>query len=311
MTIAVVTGSAGFIGSNLVRALLEQGHVVRGVDDFSTGRQGNLEGIRDTDDFTLYERDIARDDLDDVLDGAETVFHQAAIPSVPRSIENPRATTRANCLGTTALLEAAVDAGVETVVVASSSSVYGSSGDLPKREDQPVAPGSPYALSKYWTEQLAMQYADLYELQTIALRYFNVFGPRQDPRSDYAAVIPKFISLMLDNERPPIFGDGEQSRDFTFIDNVVHANIQAAESDVSGEVFNIACGDRITVNALVERLNGVLGTSLEPRYDDPRPGDVRHSHASIEKATQMIGYEPIDEFEAGLEQTMQYYRANS
>lgn len=311
MTIAVVTGAAGFIGSNLVGALLEQGHVVRGVDDFSTGRQVTLEGIRDTDDFTLYEHDIARDDLDDVLEGADTVFHQAAIPSVPRSIENPQATTRANCLGTTALLEAAVDAGVETVVVASSSSVYGSSGDLPKREDQPVAPESPYALSKYWTEQLAMQYAELYELQTIALRYFNVFGPRQDPQSDYAAVIPKFISLMLDNERPPIYGDGEQSRDFTFIDNVVHANIQAAESDISGEVFNIACGDRITVNALVERLNDVLGTSLSPRYDDPRPGDVRHSQASIEKAKQMIGFEPIVKFEAGLERTMQYYRSNS
>jgi len=197
---------------------------------------------------------------------------------------------------------------VESVVVASSSSVYGSGGQLPKHEEQAVNPESPYALSKYWTENLAVQFSELYGLNTVALRYFNVFGPRQDPSSNYAAVIPKFANILLNGNQPPIYGDGEQSRDFTYIDNVIQANVKAAESGVGGEVFNIACGDRITVNELVDKLNNIIGTGIEPLYEDPRPGDVKHSHADISKAKSQIGYEPQVTVDQGLTQTIEYLK---
>lgn len=310
MPTSVVTGAAGFVGSNLVSELLDRGHAIRGIDNFQTGRRENLDEAVDRDGFELFERDIARDDLGDPLEGADYVFHQAAVPSVPRSVDDPQTTTEANCLGTTRLLVAARDSDVESVVVASSSSVYGSGGELPKREDQPVEPESPYALSKYWTERLAVQFSDLYGLQTVALRYFNVFGPRQDPTSQYAAVIPKFVRTMLDGERPSIYGDGEQSRDFTYVENVLRANVLAARSDVSGEVFNVACGERTTINELVDLLNEEMGTDIEPVYEEPRPGDVRHSHADISKARETLEYDPDVGFEEGLRRTIAAIRAS-
>lgn len=306
MPTSVVTGAGGFIGSNLVRKLLDLDHDVRGIDNFRTGRRSNLAGV--DEGFTLYERDLATDDIHDVVDGAEYVFHQAAVPSVPRSIDDPRLSVEANCTGTTELLLAARDAGVERVVVASSSSVYGSSEELPKREDQPISPESPYALTKYFTEELAMEFADFYDLDTVALRYFNVFGPRQDPSSDYAAVIPKFIRMMLDGQEPTIHGDGGQSRDFTHIENVLQANVKAATSDVGGDVYNVACGDRITINDLVSSLNDILGTDFAGVHTDPRPGDVRHSKADISKARDEIGYEPDVSFREGLERTVDFIR---
>ena len=304
MPTSIVTGAGGFIGSNLVRELLDRDHTVRGVDNFQTGRRENLDDVTD-DAFELYERDLAEGDLEDIFDGVDYVFHQAAVPSVPRSIDNPRLSVNANCTGTTEMLLAARDADVERVVVASSSSVYGSGGELPKHEEQPINPESPYALTKYFTEELAMEFSEFYGLDTVALRYFNVFGPRQDPSSDYAAVIPKFIRMMLDGEQPTIHGDGGQSRDFTYIENVLQANVKAATSDVGGEVYNVACGGQVTINELVDTLNDVLGTDLEGVHTDPRAGDVRHSHADISKAREEIGYEPVVEFREGLERTVE------
>ncbi|WP_353635035.1 SDR family oxidoreductase [Halobacterium sp. NMX12-1] len=309
MPTALVTGVAGFIGSNLADALLDRGYAVRGVDNFETGREQNLEALHADDDFTFHEADIRdAETIADVTEGVDYVFHQAAVPSVPRSVEDPVTSTDANCTGTATVLDAARKADVDTAVVASSSSIYGSTEQLPKVESMTEQPESPYALSKYYTEKLALQAGDLYNIDTTALRYFNIFGPRQDPNGDYAAVIPKFISLMLDGERPVIYGDGEQSRDFTFIDNAVQANILAAESDVTGEAFNVGCGGRVTINELVDTLNDVLDTDIDPVYDDPRPGDVRHSHADISKAEKLLGYDPDVSFAEGLEATIPYYR---
>jgi UDP-glucose 4-epimerase len=227
---------------------------------------------------------------------------------VPRSVDDPVTTTDVNCVGTATVLDAARDTEVETVVVASSSSVYGFETGVPNVETMAPQPESPYALSKYHTEQLAMQAHALYNIDTVALRYFNVFGPRQDPDSDYAAVIPKFIDLILEGERPVIYGDGEQSRDFTYVENVIDANVLAAESEAGGEVFNAACGERITVNELVDALNDILGTDLEPIYDEPRPGDVRHSQADPSKIRGTLGFEPVVGFREGLERTVERVR---
>ena len=310
MSTALVTGVAGFIGSNLATELLDRGYTVRGVDNFETGRRSNLESLTDDADFTFVEGDIRNKELlADIVDGVESVFHQAAVPSVPRSVDDPVTSTDANCTGTATVLDSARRAGVETAVVASSSSVYGSSETLPKVETMDEHPESPYALSKYYTEKLAIQFSDLYGIDTAALRYFNIFGPRQDPNGEYAAVIPKFINLMLDGERPVIYGDGEQSRDFTYIDNAVEANILAAEGDVTGEAFNVGCGGRVTINELVTYLNEELGTDIEPQYDSPRPGDVPHSHADISKAEELLGYEPEVGFQEGLKRAIEYYQS--
>jgi len=309
MTTALVTGVGGFIGSSLAEALLEWGDEVRGVDNFATGKRENLERLKWRDGFSFFETDIRdANSVAEVIEGVDYLFHQAAVPSVPRSVEDPVTTTDANCTGTATVLDAARREGIDTAVIASSSSVYGSSEELPKVETMRPSPESPYALSKYYTEQLAVQCSDLYDIDTVALRYFNVFGPYQDPQGEYAAVIPKFIRLMLDGERPVIYGDGEQSRDFTYIENVVQANILAAEGDVTGEVFNAACGGRVTINELVETLNGLLGTDLDPIYDDPRPGDVKHSHADVSKAWELLGYDPEVKFSDGLERSIEFYR---
>jgi len=309
MSTALVTGVAGFVGSNLAEELLERGYTVYGVDNLATGRQQNLRTLTDYDRFTYREADIRDADLiRPMAEDAEYVFHQAAVPSVPRSVDDPVTSTEANCTGTAMVIDVARQSDVDTVVVASSSSVYGSTTELPKRESMEPNPESPYALSKYYTEKLALQSSDLYDIDTVALRYFNIFGPKQDPHGAYAAVIPKFIRLLLEGDRPVIYGDGEQSRDFTYIDNAVQANIKAAEGDVSGEAFNVGCGDRFTVNELVSELNDLLGTEIEPKYDDPRPGDVRHSHADISKAEELLDYDPVVEFREGLERTVEYYR---
>jgi nucleoside-diphosphate-sugar epimerase len=309
MPTALVTGAAGFIGSNLAEALLDRGYRVRGVDDFATGRRSNLEPLSPREDFSFREADIRdADAMADAVAGVDSLFHQAAVASVPRSVEDPVRSTDANCTGTATVLDAARRADVDTAVVASSSSVYGASEELPKVETMPATPESPYALSKYFTEELALQFSDFYDIDTVALRYFNIFGPRQDPEGQYAAVIPKFVSLMLDGDRPVIFGDGEQSRDFTYVDNAVQANVLAAEGDVTGEAFNVGTGGRVTVNELVDALNGTLDTDLDPIHDDPRPGDVRHSHADVSKAAELLGYEPDVDFEAGLARTVEYYR---
>ena len=310
MPTALVTGVAGFIGSNLADTLLNRGYDVHGVDNFATGREQNLEPLRDAARFSFEEADIRdADAMSNATEDVDYVFHQAAVPSVPRSVDDPVTTTDANCTGTAIVIDAARNADVDTVVVASSSSIYGSTEQLPKVESMAEQPESPYALSKYYTEKLALQASDLYDIDTAALRYFNIFGPRQDPNGDYAAVIPKFISLMLDGEQPIIYGDGEQSRDFTFIDNAIQANILAAEGDVSGEAFNVGSGGRVTVNELVDTLNDLLETDIDPVYDDPRPGDVRHSHADISKAQNLLGYDPSVDFEAGLAQTIPYYQS--
>lgn len=315
MATYLVTGAAGFVGSNIVEQMLERDDLIGAdddiyaIDDLSTGKRENVERFQDDPRVEFQSVDIRnREVVESVVETVDYVLHQAAIPSVPRSIDDPVSTTEANCLGTTNLLTAAEDAGVEKAVVASSSSVYGPSESLPKHEEMPLNPVSPYALSKHWTEQLAIQFSDYYDIDTVALRYFNIFGPHQDAESEYAAVIPKFIELMLQGERPVIYGDGEQSRDFTYIDNVIDANLQALSSDSTGEAMNIACGERITLNDLVAQLNVLLGTEIEPEYSDPRPGDVRHSKADISKAREQIGYEPSVPFREGLERTLEHFR---
>lgn len=300
----LVTGGAGFIGCNLVRGLLQEGHEVRVLDNFSTGQRANLDGL----DVNLIEGDLrSYERVHTATREVDAVFHQGALPSVPRSIQDPLTTTAVNVEGTLNVLLASRDSDVRRVVFASSSSVYGDAPGMPRRESQPLAPLAPYAVAKLAAEQYCLVASRVYDLEVVALRYFNVFGERQDPLSDYAAVIPKFIQMMLNGERPTIFGDGFTSRDFTHIENVVQANLAAAaESTPSGLVFNIAMGRSRTLNQLVESLNELLGTSLEPVYQSPRPGDVPDSLADVSLAREVLGYQPSVDFVDGLRRTIDW-----
>lgn len=302
-----VTGGGGFIGSNIVARLVHNGDEVRVVDDFSTGRRCNLEGLED--EITLYEGSITDVDLlAEVFDGVDYVLHQAAVPSVQRSVEDPVTSDRANVGGTLKVLETARQTSVKRVVYASSSSVYGDSEELPKHEDMRPMPKSPYAASKLAGEYYCSVYNDLFDLETVCLRYFNVFGPRQDPGSDYAAVIPIFVRCALEDRTASVFGDGEQSRDFTYVENAVQANLLAATAeDAPGAVCNVGCGERYTLNTLLDMLGSILEKKVDREYTSPRPGDVRHSEADISRAQDLLGYSPEVGFKEGLRHTVAWY----
>jgi nucleoside-diphosphate-sugar epimerase len=306
-----VTGGAGFIGSNLAEYLVDRGFAVIVIDNLSTGRKENLSGWSDKagDRFQFLLADINDTDLiRQAFKGVSYVFHQAALPSVARSIEDPTATQFNNMNGTLSVLIAARDAGVKRVVAASSSSVYGDHPNLPKKEEVIGRVLSPYALSKFVTEEYLRLFYRIWGLETVALRYFNVFGPRQNPKSEYAAVIPRFSTRLLSGKSPVIYGDGEQTRDFTFIANVLDANWRAATMpEVAGEVFNIGCGTQTSLNQLIEMLNGILGSQIKPTYESGRKGDVRHSVADVSKAVRMLGYSPAVTLETGLSRVLDWY----
>jgi UDP-glucose 4-epimerase len=301
----LVTGGAGFIGSHLVDALLRLGAQVRVVDDFSSGREENL--AQAIDRIELLRGDFADPAIAErAVDGVDVVFHQGAVPSVPRSVAEPVRTNRANIDGTLRILESARQAGVRRVVYAASSSAYGDTEVLPKVDTMPANPRSPYALQKFAGETYARLYFELYGLETVALRYFNVFGPRQDPASTYAAVIPRFITACLQGESPHIHGDGEQTRDFTFVEDAVRANLAAAEAkDAPGRVFNVAGGRQTSLNALLEAIQGIVGSRVRAIHEPPRAGDVRHSLADLTQARELLGYEPVIALDAGLRRTVE------
>jgi nucleoside-diphosphate-sugar epimerase len=305
----LVTGGAGFIGSNIVEELLRRGEPVRVLDNFRTGKRENLAAFQDRIQFV--EGDLQ--DLPTVrraVKGVDCVLHQAAIPSVPRSVDDPLESNSVNVTGTLNLLVAARDTKVKRVVFASSCALYGDDPTLPKREDMLPRPKSPYAVSKLAGEHYCRTFSEVYGLETVALRYFNVFGPRQDPASDYAAVIPLFITRLLQGKALTVHGDGLQSRDFVYVANVVHANLLAATApNVAGRAFNVACGERYTLLDLIGILNDILGTCIAPIHDDPRPGDVRHSQADVTAAQQALGYRTVVDFAEGLRRTVEWYKA--
>jgi nucleoside-diphosphate-sugar epimerase len=300
----LVTGGGGFIGSNLVRALLERGDAVRVLDNFSTGSRRNLEEL--TDDVEIVEGDLrSYERVHAAVRGAEVVFHQGALPSVPRSVQDPLTTTAVNIEGTLNVLLAARDEGIRRVVSASSSSVYGNSGTLPRTEDQAPDPISPYAVAKLAAERFCTSFSRVYSIETVSLRYFNVFGPWQDPNSQYAAVVPRFISTIAAGRPVTIQGDGGQSRDFTFVANVVAANLLAADApDASGAVLNIASGASETVNSLADTIGRLLGKPVEREHEPERAGDVRASWGDISLAGKTIGFAPTVDFEDGLRRTI-------
>ncbi len=306
----VVTGGAGFIGSNLVDALLQDGHEVRIIDNLSTGNRGNLVEFISQTACTFVEGSVTNLNLlRETFKDVDCVFHQAAIPSVQRSVDDPHATNEANVTGTLTVLIAARECGVEKVVYASSSSVYGDTPTLPKTEDMIPNPKSPYAVSKLTGEYYCRVFSEVYGLKTVCLRYFNVYGPKQDPTSDYAAVIPRFITRVLEHKPPIIYGDGAQTRDFTFVRDVAHANIQAMKEAVEG-VFNIACGARISVNELAAIVTALIGVNLEILYDAPRSGDIKDSLADITAAREQLSYEPEFTLHDGLKETIRWFQRN-
>ena len=308
MATYLVTGGAGFIGSHLAEELLRRGHTVRIADSLVTGRRSNLETLSDADfrEGDLADLAFARS----VVDGCEYVLHQAAIPSVPRSVTDPVTSHLANVDGTLNVLVAAREAGARRLVFAGSSSVYGNTATLPKHEGMAMNPLSPYALQKSVGEQYLRLFTTLYGLETVTTRYFNVFGPRQDPSSAYAGVISQFAMALLENRSPKIYGDGEQTRDFTYVANVVDGVLRACEAPgASGETINVATNGRVSLNQLFRTMKDIVGASVEPTYLGPRPGDVRDSQADITKAKEILGYEPRVSFEDGLRRTIEWYRA--
>jgi UDP-glucose 4-epimerase len=304
----LVTGGAGFIGSHLTEALVARGHAVRVFDNFSTGSRANLAAVRDR--VEVVTGDLTSLDLvKQATRGVEVIFHQGALASVPRSVADPLATHEACASGTLNVLIAAQEAGVRRLIYAASSSAYGASARLPKRETDPTLPLSPYAVAKLTGEHYCAAFTHVHGLETVRLRYFNVFGPRQPPDSPYSAVIPLFINALLEGRCPRLHGDGEQSRDFTFVADVVQANLLAAEAPgVAGKVYNIACGRRISLLDLVARLNVLLGTNIQPTHEAPRPGDVRHSQADISAAQTDLGYQPRVDMDDGLRRTVDYLK---
>ena len=306
----LVTGGAGFIGSHLAEALTARGDRVRVVDSLITGKRRNLDGVPGAEfiEGDLANLEVARR----AVAGVDFVLHQAAIPSVPRSVQDPIASNRANIDASVNVLVAARDAGVKRLVYAGSSSAYGNTPTLPKQEDMPTAPLSPYALQKLVAEQYAAMFTRLYGLETVTIRYFNVFGPRQDPSSPYSGVISLFISALAEGRRPTIYGDGEQTRDFTYVANVVDGVLRAcAAPGASGTVINVATGGRISLNALFRTLRDILGVRVEPIYAEPRAGDVRDSQADITRARTLLGYEPTVSLEEGLRKTVEWYRESA
>ena len=306
----LVTGGAGFIGSNICRQLVAEGCFVRVVDNLLTGKRSNLADVMDKIDFVeadMGDAEVAQSAMKDV----DVVLHQGALPSVPRSVDDPAATHQHCVDATFTLLMAARDAGIKRFVYAASSSAYGDTPTLPKVETMPTSPLSPYAVGKLVGEYYCSVFSQVFGLETVALRYFNVFGPYQDPTSQYAAAIPAFVTAILKGEPPTVYGDGEQSRDFTYIDNVVEANLRAARAEkTQGQVVNIACGEAITVNAIIALINELLGKNVAPVYAPSRPGDVKHSLADITAAGNLIGYQPVVTFRQGLEKSIDWYRNN-
>ena len=307
MSLYLVTGGAGFIGSHLAEELVRRGETVRVADNLATGKRQNLARIRGIEfiEGDLADLDVARR----VVAGVDFVLHQAAIPSVPRSVQDPLTSHRANVEATLNVLLAARDAGVKRVVYAGSSSAYGDTPTLPKTEAMPTGPLSPYALQKLVGEQYCQLFTRLYGLETVTIRYFNVFGPRQDPSSPYSGVISLFISALCERRQPTIYGDGEQTRDFTYVANVVDGVLRACEApQASGQVINVATGGRISLNQLLATLSELVGSTVAPVYASPRAGDVRDSQADIRKAEQLLGYRPLVDLQEGLKKTLEWYR---
>ena len=310
MNTFLITGAAGFIGRSIAAELLKQGKRVRGIDNFSTGKRENLRGLEAMDFIEADINDAAA--VSEACREVDCIFHEAAIPSVPRSVEDPVGSNHAGVSGTVQLLVAAKNADVRRVIFAGSSAVYGNAPTLPKFEDMPPHPISPYAVSKLAGEYYLKSFTQVYGMETVILRYFNVFGPYQDPNSEYSGVLAKFTLKMLAGETPTIYGDGEQSRDFTYIDNVVHGNLLAAAAPaerVSGGVFNVATGTRISLNQTVTILKAATGYSGEVKYAEERGGDVKHSLADIRRAKEFLGYEPVVHFREGLERTVAWYKS--